>query len=152
MKVSFTIDVRLPGMNDIIGLARYNRFADAHHKKKWTKLCAQYALTARVPALNQPVNVTVDWIENDYRRDRDNIMGGLKFILDGIVQAGVLPNDTAKWVREITCRFPPPEKGKARVVVILDTIGGENETDQVEQTTEVPAGKGAGTQGTTVAV
>ena len=39
-----------------------------------------------------------DWIEPDKRRDMDNISAGKKFILDALVWAGVLQDDSWKCV------------------------------------------------------
>ena len=34
------------------------------------------------------------------RRDSDNIYAAMKYIKDGLVMAGIVPNDTRKWVTE----------------------------------------------------
>ena len=39
------------------------------------------------------------WIERNRRRDKDNVAaGGRKLILDGLVEAGILPDDSWKYV------------------------------------------------------
>lgn len=88
----FIIPGRLPGLNDMIDAARRNRYASAEQKKEYTELVAWCAKAARLPRMEQ-INVTVFWYEPDKRRDKDNIMAGTKFIFDGLVVAGVLPND-----------------------------------------------------------
>ena len=40
-----------------------------------------------------------DWIEPDKRRDMDNISAGKKFILDALVWAGVIADDSWKCVK-----------------------------------------------------
>lgn len=55
-------------------------------------------LTARLGP--QPrVEVTLVWIVPDHRRrDEDNIVPTLKALCDGIVDAGVVPDDTPRWM------------------------------------------------------
>ena len=40
--------------------------------------------------LAMPVDVTCTWITKDLRKDLDNVSAGIKFVLDGLVQAGIL--------------------------------------------------------------
>jgi Holliday junction resolvase RusA-like endonuclease len=45
------------------------------------------------------------WFEKDKRRDPDNIRVGIKYILDGLVEAGVLPTDGWKYITGLEDRF-----------------------------------------------
>lgn len=120
---SFCISGQLPGLNEITSSARYNRFAGASLKKKFTHLC-QYSIKASTPPkFETPVHVEFVWIEPNLKRDPDNITAGAKFILDALVEEGVLPNDTRKWVHGITHVFETPDKLKPRILV---TIKGED--------------------------
>lgn len=121
----FTIPGRLPGLNEIVGAARYNRFAAASQKKKATELCAQHVIASRIPAFKGPVALTIDWIEPNNRRDIDNVAAGAKFILDALVSSGRLPNDSRKWVKALTHTFPPADKMNPRVEVALELIEGD---------------------------
>lgn len=120
MSYFFTIKGRLPGLNEIIAATNRNRFVGASLKKQATTLCAQYAQLARLPKITRPVEISVNWIEPNARRDLDNISGGTKFILDGLVMIGVLQNDTRKWVRAISHKFPEPDKKNPRIEVTLN--------------------------------
>lgn len=116
--VSFSIPGRLPGMNDFIGAMNANRWKGADLKKKETKRCALAVIG--MPRMNKPVNLEIKWIERDARRDIDNISGGgTKVLLDGLVSAGVLEDDSRRWVRSIVNHFPEPDKANPRVEVLL---------------------------------
>lgn len=52
-------------------------------------------LATKLPEFNKVV-IIITWYEPDERRDPDNIMAGQKFILDGLVAAGTIPNDSQK--------------------------------------------------------
>ena len=102
--VKFTIPGRLPGLNDITDAARRNRYESAKIKKEYTELVAWCAKRARLPHFDR-VDLIVTWYEPNMKRDKDNIMAGQKFILDGLVMVGVLANDGWKQIRDVTHRF-----------------------------------------------
>jgi hypothetical protein len=123
MKQIFSIPGRLPGMNEIVNAARHNRFAGAKQKRDETERCALWAMPLK--PFNEPVRLSIRWIEPNMRRDVDNISGGgTKFILDGLVAAGKLPNDSRRWVTGIFHEFPNPDKKNPRVVIIIETVMG----------------------------
>jgi len=95
---------RLPGLNDMTDAARENKYASAQMKKEYTGLVAWCAKSARLPHFDR-VDLIVTWYEPNTKRDKDNIMAGQKFILDGLVMAGVLSNDGWKQIGDITHRF-----------------------------------------------
>lgn len=102
--MKLTIPGRLPGLNEITDAARGNRYASAKMKKEYTELVAWYAKSARLPRLKR-VDLVFTWYEPHRQRDKDNIMAGQKFILDGLVAAGVLDNDGWNQIGDITHRF-----------------------------------------------
>ena len=68
--------------------------------------------------MQQPVVVEFDWFSRDRRRDPDNLRIGSKFVLDGFVEAGVLPDDSQRWIVGFQDRFHV-DKDLPRVVVRL---------------------------------
>jgi Holliday junction resolvase RusA-like endonuclease len=105
-------------MNDIIAKARYNRFAAAGDKKKSTELCANYSIL--IPKIDKPVTISLAFYEPNRKRDIDNVAGAaLKYILDGLVAAGRIKNDTREWVKGIQLAFPEPDKANPRIEVTL---------------------------------
>lgn len=116
------IRTRFPSLNEMIAQAKNHWSAYAKQKRRHTDRVALEARAARLPRVKGPVIVCIAWIEPDARRDLDNVAaGGQKSVLDGLVQAGVLPNDTRRWVRGIEHHFPPPDKTDPRIEIELQS-------------------------------
>lgn len=115
----FIVQGALPGLNEIVNVARFNRFAGASQKKKETKRCALSVIAGGVSTFDGPVTVTFVWFEKDLRRDPDNICAGAKFILDALVELGRIPGDSRRWIKGISHYFPPPDKKAPRIEVEL---------------------------------
>uniref|UniRef100_A0A6M3LSC7 Putative endodeoxyribonuclease n=1 Tax=viral metagenome TaxID=1070528 RepID=A0A6M3LSC7_9ZZZZ len=114
------IRTRFPSLNDQIAAAKTHWSAYADQKRRHTNRVALEARAARWRRVKGPVIVRITWIEPDARRDLDNVAGGgQKACLDGLVQAGVLPNDTRQWVRGIQHVFPDPDKTDPRIEIEL---------------------------------
>lgn len=96
MVQSIFIPHKFPSLNDYIDAERKNRFMAAKIKKDETELAASYF--KKLPSIDEPVFIQFVWREANTRRDPDNIIFAKKFILDGMVAAGYLPNDTQKWI------------------------------------------------------
>jgi Holliday junction resolvase RusA-like endonuclease len=118
--VKFTIPGHLPGLNDMTDAARRNRYESAKMKREYTDLVAWCAKSARLPRFDQ-VDMVITWYEPNQKRDKDNIMAGQKFILDGLVQAGVLSNDGWKQIGKVTHDFKI-DRQNPRVEVELKEI------------------------------
>lgn len=119
MKGTFTLSGRLPGLNEIVNEARYNRYAGARQKKKETQRCQWAIISGAVPIFKNPVVVIFKWIEKDLRRDPDNICAGQKFLMDSLVELGRIPNDTRRWVKSLLHEFPDPDKKNPRIEVTI---------------------------------
>lgn len=92
----------LPGMNEIISAAKahYGQYSSA--KADYTGLVAAKAIGHK--QVNR-ATVRCHWYAATRRRDPDNIMAGVKFIMDGLVAAGVLPGDGWRYVAGIEHTF-----------------------------------------------
>lgn len=90
------IPQRMAGLNDLIGAINRNRFLGNQLKQNETNLVALYA--KRLKPCTSPVSIDFKYYEPNAKRDPDNIVAAKKFILDGLVVAGILPNDTQKWI------------------------------------------------------
>lgn len=117
---TFAIDGSLPGLNEIVNVARNNRFAGASQKKKETQRCGLAVIAGGVSTFSGPVTVTFTWIEKDLRRDPDNICAGTKFVLDSLVELGRIPGDGRRWIKGISHYFPPPDKKAPRILVRIE--------------------------------
>jgi Holliday junction resolvase RusA-like endonuclease len=114
---TFTIAGRLPGLNDLIRAARTHWAVGAKQKADVDRRVQEAARDARLPNIPSPVAIRFCWIEQDRRRDLDNVRAGAKWVLDGLVKAGILAGDSREHVVELSDEFPPPDKANPRVVV-----------------------------------
>jgi Holliday junction resolvase RusA-like endonuclease len=103
--VQIEIAGRFPGLNDMIdaakkGKGKYQPYALM--KEQYTDIVAWSA--KKLPKFNR-IDIEIIWYEPNANRDPDNIMCGQKFILDGLVKAGIIPNDTQKYIGDISHRI-----------------------------------------------
>lgn len=97
---SFTIPLRLPGINEYQNACRRHPIQGAMMKKKWMQAVMVY-LTP-VEKLSWPSQFDIVYTEPNKKRDIDNITGfGSKVILDAFVKAGFLPDDGPSYVNKI---------------------------------------------------
>ena len=103
--VTVVIDGRLPGMNELIAKNRNSWQQGAESKfnnTQWCRLFFMNALrTGNLKPLKKKCDLYVVWYEPNRKRDPDNILAGLKFILDGAVKSGAIPDDSQKYIGEI---------------------------------------------------
>lgn len=100
--IKFTIHSRLPSLNEIIGDNRANRYKGAKLKKDTeTMIIAEIKKQKVQPVTEYPVEVFIRWVEPNRKRDVDNIQSSKKFILDAMVKAGVLVNDSQRYVAQV---------------------------------------------------
>lgn len=118
----FEIPGRLPGMNELTKANRTHWSKGAQQKKKWTRIVA-VAARRQVKPVSHPVRLEIHWIEPNARRDLDNVQAGLKFVMDGLVEAKIIPDDSRAWVNGFSHEFPEPDKKNPRVVVRLYPAG-----------------------------
>lgn len=100
----FFVPGPLPSLNEIIAACKgYNGrgFAYSKMKEEWTGLVVTCIQEAQLQPMNS-CRVVCEWREKSKRRDLDNVRVGVKFILDGLVKAGILPNDTQQYVWQIS--------------------------------------------------
>jgi len=86
-----------PTLNEIIGVARRNKFASAGLKKRWHAKIGIYAKTIkRMPG---KVYMECVWIVKNKRRDPDNICAATKYIWDVLVNHGRIDDDSLKIIQ-----------------------------------------------------
>ncbi len=120
---TFEINHRLPGMNDMVTAAKKHWAAYSEMKKGFTdSVCAQ-ALDANLNPVEFCI-LKILWKESSkgHKRDIDNVSAVKKFILDGLVKAGVIPDDSPTYIQEIREKFVyDPSPG-----VEITIIGGHS--------------------------
>lgn len=109
----FTIDLKLPSLNEYIDVCRGNKYQAANFKKSLENDIQWFI--KRMPKYVVPIKIHFHWIEGSKRRDLDNVAFAKKFILDAMVKAGKLKDDNRKCVTAFTDTF---EYGKKTMVVI----------------------------------
>lgn len=114
------IPVRLPSLNDFIGAMNRNRFIGNKMKREYTELVSTYAKANRLGHFTEPITLEFQYTEPNNKRDGDNIVFAKKFILDGLVEAGVLTDDNQKWVKGFSDSWKTtdiPHKVGVRIVM-----------------------------------
>ncbi len=104
MASSFFVSGPLPGMNEIVAAAKSGRGkgnAYSRQKALWTSLVAHAARKAKLGHYAAPVSIHCLWREGSARRDPDNIHAGVKFVLDGLVEAGVVSGDGRRHIAAV---------------------------------------------------
>lgn len=97
-----------------------NRFRRSEMTKMWRDAFHVLAKAQRIPPMKW-ITVTVYLHQKTGRmQDVGGCQSSAKAAIDGLVDAGVLPDDSAEYVRSLT--FLPPMKGKDSLVL---TIRGE---------------------------
>ncbi len=75
---------------------------------RWRRCGWVYAKQARIPALTR-AHILIEWLPPDRRRrDPANAAPMGKALVDGIVDAGVLPDDSAQFLDGPDYRLGPP--------------------------------------------
>lgn len=120
--VKIIVPGELPGLNEIVEAAKCGWHSYSQMKKVNTEAVAYCALGKKSVEVS---NILVIWHCKNKRKDKDNIAAGMKFILDGLVMARVLPNDTWKYVKMISHEFRIDRKNP-RIEIIVEEAGEWN--------------------------
>ena len=118
----FVINEKLPTINDIIRRTNRSRYGGARLKADTDAIIKNYIYESldagRIKKVKKPVVILIDYYEGK-RRDVDNIQSSQKFILDSLVEAGVLVDDSQKYVKQIYHRIFNSKK-EYSVVYLLE--------------------------------
>ena len=102
---TFTVKAQLPSLNTVISKNRANRYMGAKFKKDIEEVIGwaiKQALTkGELKPIQFPCVIYIEWHEATKRRDVDNVQSSQKFVLDAMVQNGVLPDDNRRWVKQV---------------------------------------------------
>lgn len=109
------IPMKLPSLNEYITECRRNRYAGATMKKNIEEKLALFI--GRLPEYKRPVTINFIWVEQNKKRDLDNVAFAKKFILDAMVKTGRIPNDNGKYVKGFTDKFEYQEETKVIIEV-----------------------------------
>lgn len=121
MRAGMVVEGRFPSLNDFISAERANRHVGAKMKRRETDRARAAAVAAGMPRFVGPVAVRFLWVERDRRRDLDNVAFAKKFVLDGLVEAGVLEDDGQRRVAALQDTFEV-DPTRPRVVVEVEDV------------------------------
>ncbi|MHC5375606.1 RusA family crossover junction endodeoxyribonuclease [Enterococcus sp. LJL120] len=113
------IDGELADLNTFINEQRKNKYGGAAMKKANTAKCAAAFTPIRARKLKLPITIHVTWVCKDKRKDKDNIAFAKKFLLDGMIQCGLLKNDGWSEIAGFTDSFEI-DKENPRIEVELE--------------------------------
>jgi Holliday junction resolvase RusA-like endonuclease len=120
--LKLVIQGSLPGTNEILAASNNNRHVYNEMKRTNTTLIALMARSQKIPELPKS-DYVITWICPNMKRDKDNIMGGQKFIFDGLVQAKRIENDGWKQIGDVTHRFRV-DKLNPRIEIEITEVAG----------------------------
>lgn len=111
----------MPGFNEIVKAAKQGRgnfqpYNDI--KRENTNLVIW--MSKQIPK-KKKIFLDITWIEKDKRRDPDNIASAVKFIWDGLVEAGVIKNDGWKENAGWSNKFDV-DKDNPRIEVLIKEV------------------------------
>lgn len=124
MNQTLIISGRLPGMNEIITMltGRQGRYVYNVRKKEIEGMICLLARKQGIKAVIGRYSVEFHWYEKNKRRDLDNICAAKKFILDGLVSAGILPQDSQKFLTGFR-DYPYIDRVNPRIEVVIKEGG-----------------------------
>lgn len=112
----------MPGLNDYSGAERVHRQVAAKMKREETARVA-WAAKAQLPKFTKTIRLTITYREKARNRDKDNIAFAKKFILDGLKDAGCIPNDGWAWIDGWSESFIV-DKDDPGITVIINEVKG----------------------------
>ena len=100
------INTELITLNKYINIERGNKFGAAAIKKKLTNKVSFLATEAKFKIEpNVKHDIVLTWFKPNNRSDHDNISFAVKFVLDGLIKAGILQDDSPKYIGSIIHHF-----------------------------------------------
>lgn len=96
--MNIIIPGELTDLNTYIQAERTNKFIGSAVKKEETERVHTECIVSRPQKETGSRFFLFIWYSSSKRKDPDNIAFAKKFIMDGLVKAGVIPDDTQKYV------------------------------------------------------
>ena len=121
--MTIMIGLKLPSLNEYVNVCRTNRYKAAEYKRNIEKKILPYF--AGVRRFEKPIRIHFTWIEDNKRRDYDNVCFAKKFILDAMVRGGYLKDDNRKCVAGFIDSF---EYGETAMVILeIEEVNDDTE-------------------------
>lgn len=121
MIYEFTINQRLPSLNDYLNRCKHNRHIAAKFKAQIDRgICYEILAQLKNIKITKPVILDITWIEENKKRDVDNVYSAVKYIQDALVKMCVIENDGVKNVIDVKNHIIYAKESK--VIVKIEEI------------------------------
>lgn len=111
----------MPGFNEIIKVSKQGRGKYQPYNDMKRENTESVVWMSKKISKKKKIFLDITWIEKDKRRDPDNIAAAVKFIWDGLVEAGVIKNDGWKENGGWSNKFEV-DKDNPRIEVIIKEV------------------------------
>lgn len=106
-----------PTLNDQIEYARTSKYKSAEVKKEWTKIIVTIAYS--LEKFEGKVWLDFLWKVKNFGRDADNIWASAKYVMDGLVKAEKLKQDSLMIIQSPTTHHYERTKGDDTLVLTI---------------------------------
>ena len=107
------IPFRLPSLNEYIKASKVIKGKwNAGNQMKQDVQDDIMVYLKKLPRYEKPIKIHFHWVEENKKRDLDNVCFAKKFILDSMVKAGKLKNDNRNYVSGFTDTFEYAKESK----------------------------------------
>lgn len=121
MGFRFTIPGRLKSYNDVVSANRISGSYGNSVKRAQQEMIAKHIPEGKADV---PADVRILWVEPNCRRDHDNVASAVKFILDALVEKGTIPDDSPRYILNISHEFRVSRQAPR---IEVELIGAEDE-------------------------
>ena len=118
MAQTFMVEGRFCSLNEFY---RMNPYEQGKVKREHDERVALAAKAARIRPAKGRIRYHVHWVEENRRRDLDNVAFGKKFVQDGLVKAGIIPNDTHHEIAGFSDGFSYDSK-HPRIIITIEEV------------------------------
>jgi len=114
----------ITSLNEYINKERTNRYAAAAIKKKETERIFWECKTQKIKPVPRIDEITITFYNPNTKSDTDNLEFAQKFIFDGLVLAGIIPDDSQKHTPKKKIFIHELDKKNPRIVFEATTLEG----------------------------
>ena len=108
-------------MNQTVNNAKRHWSLYAKEKKAWTDRVWAEAKAGKLRTQTPPVRLRFTWHMVNMKRDPDNLLGvATKYVLDGLVKANIIPDDSPKYIHSFEDVFVL-DRDNPRIVIDLES-------------------------------
>ncbi len=119
MSQQLVIRGKIITLNEYINAERSNKFAAAKIKHRETERVAWECKAQRIKPVEKITKVVFSYYHKDHRLDFDNIEVYQKFVWDGLVVAGIIPDDTQEYTPNERTHIHSIDKSDPRIEVTI---------------------------------